>query len=59
MMNRMMREHLNITTSEAVARLQGDWSADIAAYDRLHAQILKMADVLSTGIIRQFPGRFA
>lgn len=59
MMNRMMREHLDITTAEAVARLQGDWSADIAAYDRLHAQILKMADMLSTGIIRQFPGRFA
>lgn len=59
MMKKMMREHLNLTTQEAVARLGSDWAADIAAYDKIHAQILKMADMLSTGIIRQFPGRFS
>lgn len=53
-----MRDHLDLTLEEATARLKGDWTADIAAYDRVHAQILKMADMLSDGIIRQFPGKF-
>ena len=54
----MMREHLDLTTQEAVARLTGDWEADIAAYDEIHLQILEMADMLSTGIISDFPRRF-
>ena len=57
-MQAMMREHLDITTAEAVARLTGDWEADIAAYDRIHEQALEMADMLSVGIVRQFPQRF-
>jgi hypothetical protein len=54
----MMKRHLDLTTSEAVARLQGRWAADIAAYDRVHAEILQMAKMLSDGIIGQFPSRF-
>ena len=57
-MKKMMREHLDLTTSEAVSRLHGDWAADIAAYDRVHMQILHMADMLSAGIISQFPAKF-
>ncbi len=57
-MKAMMREHLDLTLAEAVARLTGDWTADIAAYDKVHGQILKMADMLSAGIIRQFPNKF-
>jgi hypothetical protein len=58
MMTRMMRQHLALTTEEATARLQGNWSADVAAYDQVHAEILKMAGMLSDGIIRQFANRF-
>jgi hypothetical protein len=58
MMNTMMKQHLALTTKEGVARLTGNWSADVAAYDQVHAEILQMADMLSTGIIRQFPHRF-
>ena len=58
MTNSMMRQHLALTTKEAVARLQGRWSADVAAYDRVHAEILGMSHMLSSGIIRQFPNRF-
>lgn len=57
-MKAMMKEHLDLTLAEASARLNGDWNADIAAYDEIHAQILDMADMLSTGIIEQFPKKF-
>jgi hypothetical protein len=57
-MDQMMRDHLDATTAEAVARHQSDWSGDVAAYDRVHQQILEMADMLSDGIIAQFPQRF-
>jgi hypothetical protein len=57
-MRSAMRMHLDLTLKEATARLHGDWAADIAAYDAVHAHILQLADVLSNGIIRQFPSRF-
>jgi hypothetical protein len=57
-MQKMMHDHLNLTTSEVQARLKGDWAADIAAYDRVHEQILHMADMLSAGIVNQFPKQF-
>jgi hypothetical protein len=53
-----MRNHLDLTLKEAQARLKGDWIADIAAYDAVREHILGMADVLSKGIIAQFPQRF-
>jgi hypothetical protein len=57
-MRSMMREHLDLTLAEAVAHLERDHRADIRAYDRIHRQILAMADMLSDGIAAQFPNRF-
>jgi len=57
-MKSMMHEHLDATTAEVVARLTGDWAGDVAAYGRIHNQILGMADMLSEGIIDQFPQKF-
>jgi hypothetical protein len=54
----MMREHLDLTLTEAVAHLERDHRTDIRTYDRIHRQILEMADMLSDGIAAQFPSRF-
>jgi hypothetical protein len=57
-MRSMLRDHLRLTTREVVARLQRNWTADVAAYDEIHRQALHMADMLSAGIVAQFPKRF-
>jgi hypothetical protein len=57
-MKTMLHEHLRLTTNEVIARLRGDWAADVAAYDQIHLQALGMADMLSTGIVNHFPKRF-
>ena len=53
-----LRMHLKLTTDEAVARLQHNWPADVAAYDRIHRHALHLSDLLSDGLVRQFPTRF-
>jgi hypothetical protein len=54
----MMSEHLDLTLVEAVARLEGRYADDVRAYEAIHLQILEMADMLSDGIIAQFPQKF-
>jgi hypothetical protein len=53
-----MKMHLDLTIDEALARVRGDWTADVAAYDQIHEHILMLADALSAGIAAQFPDRF-
>jgi hypothetical protein len=53
-----MHMHLKLTTEEAVARLQGKWNVDVAAYDKVVRHILHMSDMLTAGILQQFPARF-
>jgi putative heme iron utilization protein len=43
---------------QVVATLHKDTAAAIAAYDRGHDHMLMVADVLSSGIVKQFPERF-
>jgi hypothetical protein len=57
-MRSMMRDHLDLTLKEAVAHLEQRHRTDIRTYDRIHRQILGMADMLSNGIAAQFPKRF-
>ena len=57
-MKKMMHDHLTFTTDEAVARLKKDYTADVKAYDKVHNEILMMADMLTDGLIKQFPGKF-
>jgi hypothetical protein len=50
--------HLDTTNEEVTARLNQNWTGDVTSYDKLHLEILKMAEMLSSGIVRQFPQRF-
>ena len=51
--------HLKLTKDEAVARITGDWAADVKAFDDIFTEILVVADTLHDGIAAQFPERFA
>ena len=57
-MRAAMKTHLDQTLAEAVAELGADYPASVAAYEEIHLHILDMADLLSSGIIRQLPQRF-
>ncbi len=54
-----METHLDQTLAEASQELGGDYVASVATYDEIHHHILDMADLLSSGIMRQFPDRFS
>ncbi|MDZ5010679.1 glycosyltransferase, partial [Clostridium perfringens] len=54
----MLHKHLEFVTAQAVARLNKDWKADIEAYDKGQEHMIKFADVISNGIIKQFPEKF-
>ena len=55
---RMMRVHLNQVIEQAVDELSGDYAAGARAFEPYIEHILDMADMISGGIIRQFPSRF-
>jgi hypothetical protein len=54
----MWHDHLNATKDEAVARLTGNYTADIEAFDKIEALANDMADSWADGIAKQFPERF-
>ena len=51
--------HLKLTKDEAVARLNGDWAADVEAFDDIFTEIMVVADTLHDGIVAQFADRTA
>jgi hypothetical protein len=54
----MMQIHLQQVIQQAVDELQGNYLADARAFGPYIRHILEMADMISGGIIRQFPARF-
>jgi hypothetical protein len=55
---RMMSIHLEQVIEQAVDELSGNYAAAADAFAPYIRHILRMADMISGGIIRQFPGRF-
>jgi len=54
----MLYTHLQLITEIVVSCLKGDWKADIAATDKNEIHLIHLADILTAGIIKQFPEKF-
>ena len=54
----MLYAHLALTNTEVAERLAGHYPADIAAYDQIEREALRMADAFVSGIAAQFPEKF-
>ncbi|SHK09520.1 hypothetical protein SAMN02745163_03212 [Clostridium cavendishii DSM 21758] len=54
----ILYKHLQFVTDEVTSRLAKDWKADIDAYDKGQEHMMMFADVISDGIIKQFPDKF-
>lgn len=54
----MLYKHLQFVTDQVVARLNKDWNADIQSYDKGENHMIMFADVITDGIIKQFPQKF-
>src|SRR5262249_49224301 len=58
-MRAAMKEHLDQTLAEASDELAGNYDASVTDYEAIHLHILALADLLSSGIMRQLPNRSA
>lgn len=58
-MRSMMRTHITQTVAYAADVLSGSFATAIAKYDVAETHMAEMADMLSAGIIQQFPHRFS
>jgi hypothetical protein len=54
-----LQMHVTFLQKEITAQIKKDWSGSISAFDNSERQILQMADMLSDGIMKQFPSRFS
>ncbi|WP_256021904.1 acetylglutamate kinase [Paenibacillus kribbensis] len=52
---KMFYEHLALTKAEAVAMITKDYKTSIQIYDKIEAQALEMADMITDAIAKQFP----
>ena len=55
---KMLKTHITQTVAYASDQLQGDYAKSIEDYDKAEEHMLMLADQLSAGIIKAFPGRF-
>lgn len=54
----MLYTHLQLITEIVMDRINGNWQADIAATDKNELHMIHFADILTEGIIKQFPDKF-
>ncbi|RCW43089.1 glycosyltransferase [Paenibacillus prosopidis] len=50
--------HLQLLADDVAARLAKNWEADIMVFDKAENHIIMLADILTDGIVKQFPDRF-
>ena len=55
---KMLYEHLALTKKEAVDMITKNYADSINVYDEIEKQALKMADMMTEGILKQFPHMF-
>ncbi len=53
-----MQMHLDQTLDEATHQLEGNYPASVKDYDMALHHMLEVANILSDGIIKQFPAKF-
>ena len=54
----MLHKHLGFIIDQVTARLKKDWKSDINSYDKGQEHMIHFADILSEGIMKQFPDKF-
>lgn len=54
----MMKAHIDTTAAYAVNLLNGDYVKAVKDYGSAYAHMMELSDVLSAGIIKQFPDKF-
>ncbi|MNN33378.1 hypothetical protein D3C81_1471370 [compost metagenome] len=56
---KMLYEHLKLLKDEVVYQLTGQYKSSVEIFDLIEKQALEMADMLTKGIVQQFPKMFA
>lgn len=54
----MLEGYVASTTKETLSRIHKRWPEDISAFDETFTRSLEIADVISAGILKQFPEKF-
>jgi len=57
-MRASLRQLLDLTSVEIIARVHRDYPVDMGAYEQIHTLVLNLADLLTDGLIERFPVRF-
>lgn len=57
-MQDMLYTHLQLITEIVMERIKGNWPGDIAATDKNELHMIHFADILTEGIVKQFPDKF-
>ncbi|WP_202403962.1 glycosyltransferase [Paenibacillus sp. OT2-17] len=54
----MLYTHLQLITELVLNYIKGDWKAGIASTDKNEIHMIHLADILTEGIVKKFPGKF-
>lgn len=57
-MNQYFVNQINYTNQQAKYRTKKEYASDIESFDQTTDQMMKIAEILSTGIVNQFPAMF-